>query len=357
MSYDAPAVTVAVPMYQGGPTIERALRSIQNQTFRDVEIVVVDDGSTDDSVQKVISLGIPGLRLFRNTQNEGLGFTRNRLLAEARGRYLAWLDQDDICLPKRVGQQVSSFERDTNLVLSSGWSLDRFSGLSQESNLRPALARTNVLKKVTVPSSSRFIRTGQGLTNLLTTSACMIRLDVVRRNGIRFDGDLAPAEDYGFWNELLNFGRCEILRTFLCELELRDEGASRLHSAAQQSAALKIGSKYLSRQFFFAAHQTHHRGYEILCFRPNLLSKHSDADSVWLFVRDAIREAKDNTCIDFRSFSFFLSLFLQRLIRHQGLLQLSSSPRDYLSAADILDLLRALPSMALWKMNPRLAPR
>ncbi|MFN3325129.1 MAG: glycosyltransferase family 2 protein [Bryobacteraceae bacterium] len=110
-------VSVIVPLFNKGPYVGRCLDSIAAQTYSDFEIIVVDDGSTDEGPSVVASRTSPRLRLIRQ-KNAGPGAARNRGAAEARGELLAFLDADDAWHPEylessvvaldRCGQQVAS---------------------------------------------------------------------------------------------------------------------------------------------------------------------------------------------------------------------------------------------------------
>jgi len=107
-----PTVSVVVPAYNAAWCIERTLRSVQAQTFTDLEVLVIDDGSTDDTADRVAATaqGDPRFRLIRQA-NGGVGAARNRGLAEARGRYVANLDSDDMWTPDFLTEAVASLER------------------------------------------------------------------------------------------------------------------------------------------------------------------------------------------------------------------------------------------------------
>ena len=107
----APAVSVLIIVHNRAGTIGAAVRSVLAQSFADLELVVVDDGSTDNTAEVVGSFTDPRLRLVRTSPNQGIPLARNRALAEARGRYIAWLDSDDVCHPERIQVQHNYLER------------------------------------------------------------------------------------------------------------------------------------------------------------------------------------------------------------------------------------------------------
>lgn len=102
-------MTIGVTSFNASATIERAVRSALEQTWRPIEIVVVDDASGDESAAILARLADahPEMRVFAQTTNGGVAAARNRILTEARGEFVAFFDDDDVALPDRVVQQVS----------------------------------------------------------------------------------------------------------------------------------------------------------------------------------------------------------------------------------------------------------
>lgn len=107
----APAVSVIVAVYNKKRFIASTLRSVLRQTFRDFEIVVVDDGSDDGSDGAVRALRSPNVRLIRFPKNRGPARARNAALRASRGRWIAFLDADDLWRPDKLAVQVPLLER------------------------------------------------------------------------------------------------------------------------------------------------------------------------------------------------------------------------------------------------------
>ncbi|UVJ44444.1 glycosyltransferase [Pseudomonas sp. LS1212] len=107
MKDDQPLVTVIIASYNHGPYIEESILSVLGQTYPNIELLVVDDGSKDDSVERIARLqAIHGFD-FRVQQNQGLTNTLNGAIARAKGTLIAPFGSDDIMLPERIATQVA----------------------------------------------------------------------------------------------------------------------------------------------------------------------------------------------------------------------------------------------------------
>ena len=103
MTVENPLVSVIIPVYNGARYLGAALESVFAQTYREFEVIVVDDGSTDES--GVIAQGFPDVRYLQQT-NQGVAAARNHGLEAARGDFVAFLDQDDLWTPDKLKLQV-----------------------------------------------------------------------------------------------------------------------------------------------------------------------------------------------------------------------------------------------------------
>ncbi len=102
-----PAVTVLMPVFNGALYLRESVRSVLAQTFTDFELLVIDDGSTDESPAMLAESPDPRVRILRNERNCGLVATLNRGLAEAKGEWIARQDADDVSAPGRLAAQVA----------------------------------------------------------------------------------------------------------------------------------------------------------------------------------------------------------------------------------------------------------
>lgn len=105
----APKVSVVIPAYNAMRYLPQTVRSVLEQTFKDFELLIVDDGSTDDFCDWAGRLSDKRIRVLQQ-KNLGAGAARNAGLLKARGRYVAFLDADDIWLPTKLEKQVADLE-------------------------------------------------------------------------------------------------------------------------------------------------------------------------------------------------------------------------------------------------------
>ena len=108
---EKPKVSVLIPTYNGEDTVLSTIDSILSQGFEDFEILICDDGSTDGTRGRLVERRDPRIRIMHNEKNRGLSPTLNRLIREASGQYIAFLDQDDLFLPNKLSRCVEVLDR------------------------------------------------------------------------------------------------------------------------------------------------------------------------------------------------------------------------------------------------------
>ena len=106
-SVNNPEVSIIIPAYNHADLLGEALESVFAQTYRNFEIIVVDDGSTDDTASLLKPLSEQGVIRYIYQQKQGVSAARNRGIVEANGRYIAFLDSDDLFEPDKLEIQVN----------------------------------------------------------------------------------------------------------------------------------------------------------------------------------------------------------------------------------------------------------
>lgn len=158
-----PAVSVIIPTFNRAGYICDAVSSILNQTYRDLELIVVDDGSTDNT-EEVLRPFVDKIT-FISQPRKGPSAARNHGLREARGKYIAFLDSDDISLPRRIETQVEVLERypEVALVYSNFIFVDDFGHLRTRGNGTGICVKGNIfepllLTKIVIYPSTWMVR-------------------------------------------------------------------------------------------------------------------------------------------------------------------------------------------------------
>ena len=178
-----PLVTVIIPTYNRGWILQEAIDSVLDQDFSDYELIVVDDGSSDNTRE---ILGAYGDRITVLRQpNRGVSAARNRGINEAAGQLIAFLDSDDLWLPGKLSTQVEFFEDNADAVINQ----------TQEIWIRNG-QRVNPKKRHHKFSGMIFERSLA--LCLVSPSAVMIKKSLLEAVG-GFDENLPACEDYDLW--------------------------------------------------------------------------------------------------------------------------------------------------------------
>jgi len=220
----APQISVLLPVHNGARFVGAAIDSVLAQSFGDFELLVVDDGSTDDTREIVRGCPDARVRLHVNERRTGVASALNRGLPLARGRYLARMDADDCCDPDRFSTQVQYLQDNPRTFLvGSGY---RLAGNGRE---------------VRLPHDDAQIRFHLSRFNCISHPTVMFRLDEFRRHGLGFDPAFRHAEDYACWVRCSRLGLklANVPRPLVTYRRHRQQ-ASSVHRAEQARTARSI---------------------------------------------------------------------------------------------------------------------
>ena len=104
-------VSVIMPSYNTSQYIAQSIQSVIDQTYKNWELIIVDDCSTDNTDEIIMSFDDDRIRYFKNESNSGAAISRNRALQEAKGKWVAFLDSDDLWLPQKLEKQIDFMEK------------------------------------------------------------------------------------------------------------------------------------------------------------------------------------------------------------------------------------------------------
>ncbi len=122
---DRPRVTIGLPVYNGERFLAESIESVLGQTYRDLELVIADNASTDRSLEiaEEYAASDPRVRILRSDENRGAAWNYNRLLDEARGSLFRWHAHDDLFAPTLIDACVAALDADPGAVLAHSWTL------------------------------------------------------------------------------------------------------------------------------------------------------------------------------------------------------------------------------------------
>lgn len=196
---DAPLVSVIIPVFNAGWCVERAIQSVLDQTFRSFELIIVNDGSTDDTHTKLAHYG-DTVRVVSQA-NSGMSSARNTGIRVARGQYVAFLDADDVWFERKLELQVNCMEGRPELAFCAA-TAQLVSPEGQPLGLWACGKQLDEPQVATVFANHAAVAGG--------ASSVLARRELVVELG-GFDCSLAGAEDTDLWLRLAAAGRFECL--------------------------------------------------------------------------------------------------------------------------------------------------
>ena len=220
-------ISVVTAAYNGAALIGETLASLAAQTFDDFEVLVVDDCSTDNTREVVRAFPDTRIRLIALERNGGPVRARNRGVAEARGRYIAGLDQDDLCRPERFARQVAWLDGHPEIALL-GTQVEWLQG----ERLAPSRYPIH-----TTPALLAFLI---GLENPLAWSSVMVRAEVARALDPFTRPEILYAEDFDLYHRIQALGGIARLDEPLLLYRRHDGGASQRFTDTMEASAARV---------------------------------------------------------------------------------------------------------------------
>jgi len=186
----SPRVTVLMPVYNGERFLHESLQSILCQSFADYEFIIIDDGSTDNSLTIIQSISDSRIQLIRNEINLGLVATLNKGVKLALGEYIARMDQDDVSWPDRLTKQVDFMDNNKHIGVCGSW-------------VRFIPKGNNYIWKL--PESSEEIRCWLFSTVGVAHPSVMLRKQLFLDYDLFYTSAFQYIEDYELWVRAIQF--------------------------------------------------------------------------------------------------------------------------------------------------------
>ncbi|WDI33126.1 glycosyltransferase [Hyphococcus flavus] len=226
---ESPMISVVMTAYNAERYIESAIESILTQTFSDFEFIIIDDASTDATIEIINRFAASDLRIQALCNEHNLGVTRslNRGLSVAKGSYIARMDADDISLPHRFEKQVAFLDTHPDYsVVASGVQVIDEAGNFLKKNIEATSAwETDWISLFRMP---------------FTHPAMMCRRAVLRDNQISYDTKHLSAQDFRFAQQLLQHGKGLALGAVLFQYRMHTQNVTSKNSSSQRATARSI---------------------------------------------------------------------------------------------------------------------
>lgn len=213
--------------------LQVAIESILDQTYKDFEFIIINDGSTNDAEEVILDYKDKRIRYFKNETNLKLITTLNKGLDLCRGKYIARLDSDDYSVPERLERQVKYMEEHPNVGLLGSF----FKRVPD-----------NVL--VQTPIHSDIIKLCQRyVNNCIAHSTAMIRKSVLEENNLRYNKNCLHAEDYKLWCDISYISDLAVIPEALISYKVNSDGISQSNLAWQRKMITVIMLDNIIRDF------------------------------------------------------------------------------------------------------------
>ena len=234
----SPLVSVVVPVFNGDKYLPAALKSLMRQTYQNIEIFVIDDGSEDSSIveQIVESIGDKRIQLIKK-KNGGVSTVLNLAMEMSRGKYFTWLSHDDLFLPNKIKVQVEALEMKLNPKLihyTSYRTINESGRVTHTANLS-----AEIIKSVSP--------LGPIERGILYGCTAMFNLNFIKSVG-KFDENLKYVQDYDFWLKLVDVNaKFELLDVPLVDIRIHSEQTGKTNDTYNENFFLweKIANKWV----------------------------------------------------------------------------------------------------------------
>lgn len=180
-------------VYNGEKFLSEAVSSILNQTFKDFEFIIIDDGSTDRTLQILQKFSDKRIRILQNEQNKGLVYSLNRGLEECNGDYIVRMDADDIANQQRLALQVCKMDESPKVVLLG-------------SSFHMFYYKSFIRKRFSPLRDTERVKTRLLFQNAIAHPTTIIRARTIKDHQLFYDEEHCYAEDFGLWNKLALYG-------------------------------------------------------------------------------------------------------------------------------------------------------
>lgn len=287
---DNPLVSIVITLYNSEKYIRESIMSVQTQTYQNIEIIVVNDGSKDNSsiIVKKMMLEDQRIKFFENTKNMGIPYTRNEGIKYSNGKYMAVLDSDDLSEPTRIEKQVYFLENNPNSVAVGSF----YKIIGEETKKKRTFVNKDDLK-ISLLFACPFVN-----------STMMIRKEIFDKRNIKYNEKYYVAQDYELWSNLTRLGELNVLPQKLVSYRWGHENISKKtlsKQAIERGKLIANIKKNLLEYYNFTLTNTQIEIFTTFFMEPNF-SSILDEKFIDLYF-ELVKQNDKNSIFDRRRFS------------------------------------------------------
>jgi glycosyltransferase involved in cell wall biosynthesis len=223
-------ISVVMSVYNGEKFVKQTVASILNQTFRDFEFIIIDDGSTDSSKKIIESFNDHRINLI-SRENKGLTPSLNEGLSLSRGKYIARMDADDIAEPERFEKQINFLDSHSNVYICGTWAK-----IIDENNKETGKYKT--------PVESEKIKRTMLWHNPFIHPSTMFRREIIDKVGY-YSEKTKYAQDYEYWSRIIKKFSGVNIPEFLMKYRVSPKSMTRKSNFAMRWEGIKIRFHYI----------------------------------------------------------------------------------------------------------------
>ena len=244
-------ISIVIPTYNRVNFLKRAIETVLNQTYENLEILIIDDSSSVDNKKNIDNFNDNRIMYFKNKTRRGAPYSRNVGIKNAKGKFIAFLDDDDEWEPNKLEKQLKAFDENVGLVVC--YSLDERFGMKRINKPPNNITYEDLLKSF----------------NLSSTSSYLVRNDVFDKVGY-FDLNLPSAQEYDL---ALRISKYYSIKTIPEVLMIQHESEGQIST----NWTKKIMG-------IMALYNKHASGYKILGFKEMIVNHIKNAGLLGLFL-------------------------------------------------------------------------
>ena len=227
-------VSIVMPVYNAQDYVGRAIDSILAQSFTAFEFIIIDDCSTDNSVNIIASFKDQRIRFFRNDRNQGIVYSLNRGIAVANGRLVARMDADDISLPQRLNAQVAFMNEHPEVGMCGSY-------------IKLIGSQNDIIRYYT---DDAHIKANLIFETGMAHPAVMMRKSVIDQHQLYYQTTYQAAEDYELWVRAASVTKFANLPQILLHYTIHKQSISQQQFAQQLEGTHSIRSHQLQKMGF-----------------------------------------------------------------------------------------------------------